>query len=83
MACGCGKYITKGVEQPTIHNMKQCIDWSLTRAKQIAEIREEDMQVYETSNSAWGTYYEIEPINSTRDNIIQIIKWQYQHMQQT
>ena len=75
MACGCGKHIINGEEVPTIRNMKQDLDWSLKRAKQIAEIREEDMQVYQTCNTTWGTYYEIEPVNSNRNNIIQIVTW--------
>ena len=75
MACGCGKHIVNDKEIPTIRNMKQCLDWSLDRAKIIAQMREEDMQVYKTNNTVWGDYYEIEPVNSSRENIIQIVTW--------
>lgn len=65
MSCGCNN-----------KNMKQDLNWSLERAKQIVQIREEDMQVYKTFNSTWGVYYEIEPVNPGRKQIIQIITCQ-------
>ena len=75
MACGCGKQTVKGVEVPTSRNMKKSLTWSIDRANMIAQLREEDMQVYLTSNSYLGEYYEIEPVNPNRINIIQVIKF--------
>lgn len=47
-------------------------EWTISRAKQIAELRKEDVQVYKE-----GDLYEIEfPLNSNRENIIKIIRWQ-------
>ena len=75
MSCGCGKHMANGVEQSTITNMKQCLDWSIERATIIAKLRKEDMQIYKATHYALGEIYEIEPIDENRDNIVKIIKY--------
>ena len=65
MACSCGK-------NNITNTMKSNLRWSINRAKIIAKLRQEDVQVYQE-----GDLYEIEfPLNKNRKNIIEIIKWQ-------
>ena len=61
MSCGCRNNDRKSDE-----------DWILARAKQIAELRKEDVQIY-----LKGGLFEIEfPLNNKRENIVKVIKWQ-------
>jgi hypothetical protein len=70
MACGCGK---NNIAQ----NKHTDLDWVVRRANNIAELRQEDVQIYIKEQNKDYTWYEIEfPLNPNRFGIVKIIKWQ-------
>lgn len=74
MACGCGKNNISST-------MKSNLDWTISRAKIIAKLRTQDVQIYmrliDEGTKDEIIIYEIEfPLNPLRNNIIKIIKWQ-------
>lgn len=60
-------------------NKETDIIWVVSRAKMVAKLREEDVQIYKYKNFTGQKMYKIEfPLNPDRENIVKIIKWQDQ-----